>query len=61
MEPFGIIKKNDIDDYLEYSLNANAVQFTSFFIECKATHFASSFSKSCSFSLKDVFFAEEDA
>lgn len=39
-EPFGILKKNNIDDLLEYASKKNAVSFSAYLLEYKNTHFA---------------------
>ena len=38
-EPLGIIKKNNIDELLEYATEKKAVQFTAYLLEYKESHF----------------------
>lgn len=38
-EPFGVIKKNNIDDLLEYSAKKKATQFSAYLIEYKSVNF----------------------
>ena len=38
-EPLGIIKKNNIDELLEYASEKKAVQFTAYLLEYKESHF----------------------
>ena len=39
-EPLGIIKKNNIDELLEYATEKKAVQFTAYLLEYKESHFS---------------------
>ena len=39
IETFGIIKKNNIDELLEYATEKKAVQFTAYLLEYKESHF----------------------
>lgn len=53
-EPFGVIKKNNIDDLLEYAAKAKAIQFSAYLMEYKATHFGGSTIKKPTLSFKEV-------
>ena len=50
-EPFGVIKKNNIDDMLEYAAQNKAIQFSAYFIEYKNKNFAGSKKKTKELSL----------
>ena len=39
LEQFGVIKKNNIDELLEYATEKKAVQFTAYLLEYKESHF----------------------
>ena len=40
LEQFGVIKKNNIDELLEYATEKKAVQFTAYLLEYKESHFS---------------------
>ena len=50
--PLGVLKKNNMDELMEYALKAQAVEFSAYLMNYKAEHFPSKSSNSFSLSMK---------